>query len=112
MEDVLVETPDIAGVFFENEIVAQGAAATLDAAKCQDVKLVTFDLSARAYELIKEGKLLGVIVQDPFRMGYEAVNAMVTTLKGGKPHAQIDLETRLLTKGNAGEFASDPQVGD
>ncbi|UQR61837.1 substrate-binding domain-containing protein [Bradyrhizobium sp. C-145] len=54
MEDVLVESPDIAGVFFENEIVAQGAAATLEAAKRQDVKLVTFDLSARAYDLIKE----------------------------------------------------------
>ncbi|RTE88375.1 MULTISPECIES: substrate-binding domain-containing protein [Bradyrhizobium] len=105
-------TPDIAGIFFENEIVAQGAAATLEAAKRQDVKLVTFDLSARAYELIKEGKLLGVIVQDPFRMGYEGMNAMVTTLKGGTPKARIDLETRVLTRGNAREFASDPQVGN
>lgn len=45
-------------------------------------------------------------------MGYEGMNAMVTTLTGGKPKARIDLETKVLTRENAGEFASDPQVGN
>ncbi|MBX4905123.1 substrate-binding domain-containing protein [Rhizobium lentis] len=110
MEDTLVETPDIAGVFFENEVVAQGAAATLEAAQRNDVKIVTFDLSSQAYDLVKEGKILGVVVQDPYKMGYVGMNAMMTKLTGGVPEKRIELETKLLTKENVLEFAQDPQV--
>lgn len=110
MEDTLVAIPDIKGVFFFNQVVAQGAAAALEAAGRSDVQLVSFDLDPVSFQMVKDGKILGLVVQDPFLMGYEGVNAMVTKLKGGTPVARMDIPTKLLTKENADEFANDPQV--
>jgi len=110
MEDTLVAIPDIKGVYFFNQVVAQGAAAALAAANRTDVQLVSFDLDPVSYQLVKDGKLLGLVVQDPFKMGYEGINAMVTKLQGGKPVERMDIPTRILTKENAAEFAQDPQI--
>lgn len=110
MEDTLVAIPDIKGVFFFNQVVAQGALAALEAAGRDDVKLVSFDLDPVSFELVKEGRILGLVVQDPFLMGYEGVNAMVTKLQGGTPVERMDIPTRILTQENAAEFAEDPQV--
>lgn len=110
MEDTLVAIPDIKGVFFFNQVVAQGAAAALEAAGRTDVQLVSFDLDPVSFQMVKDGKILGLVVQDPFLMGYEGVNAMVTKLKGGTPVARMDIPTRLLTRENADEFANDPPV--
>ena len=110
MEDTLVAIPDIKGVYFFNQVVAQGAAAALAAANRTDVQLVSFDLDPVSYQLVKDGKILGLVVQDPFKMGYEGINAMVTKLQGGKPVERMDIPTRILTKENAAEFAQDPQI--
>jgi ribose transport system substrate-binding protein len=110
MEDTLASIPDIAGVFFMNQLVAQGAYAALEGAKRTDVKLVPFDLDPVSYQMVKDGKILAIIVQDPFKMGYEGMNAMVTKLQGGTPPARLDLPTHVLTKENAADFANDPQV--
>ena len=59
---------------------------------------------------LERGKILGLVVQDPFKMGYEGMNSMVTKLQGGKPVERMDIPTRILTKENAAEFAQDPQV--
>ena len=50
------------------------------------------------------------MVQGPFKMGCEGMNAMATKLQGGTPVARMDIPTRMLTKENAAEFADDPQV--
>lgn len=111
MEDTLVSVPDIAAVFSQTQVVIQGAAAALDNAPGADVKLVAFDLDPTSYELVKGGKVLGLIVQDPFAMGYEGMNAMLNHLTGGPaPEWRMELPTHVLTKDNAEDFASDPQV--
>jgi ribose transport system substrate-binding protein len=110
MEDTLVAIPDIAGVFFFNANPAQGAYAALEAAGRTDVKLVSFDIDPVSYQMVKDGKLLGLIVQDPYKMGYEGVNAMMTYLTGGTPSERIDIPTKLCTEETADQFADDPQV--
>lgn len=110
MEDTLTAIPDIKGVFFFNQAVAQGAYAGLEATGRTDVQLVSFDLDPVSFQMVKDGKILGLVVQDPFKMGYEGMNAMVTKLQGGTPVARMDIPTRILTKDNADEFANDPQV--
>ena len=76
-----------------NQLVAQGAYAALEGAKRTDVKLVPFDLDPVSYQMVKDGKILGIIVQDPYKIGYEGMNAMVTKLTGGNaagPHGPAD----------------------
>lgn len=110
MEDTLVSNPDIAGVFMMNQVVAQGAASALEAANRQDVKLVAFDIDAISLELVKEGQILGLTVQDPWYIGYEGMNNMLTYLTGGTVEKLIDIPPKLCTKENASDFDNDPQV--
>ena len=100
MEDTLVSTPDIAGVFFMNQVVAQGAYAALEGAKRTDVKLVPFDIDAVSFQMVKDGKLLGIIIQDPYKMGYEGVKAAVDHIRGKDVKPLIDTGVHLITLDN------------
>ncbi len=111
MEDLLVSQPDVKGAFAFNQLVLQGAYQALQqAGKAGQVKLVGFDLDPVSYQMVKDGKIDGLIIQDPYRMGYEGMNIMLTKLTGGQVQEFVGLGTRLLTKQNAAEFANDPQV--
>ena len=111
MEDLLVAQPDVKGAFAFNQLVLQGAYQALQAAgKAGQVKLVGFDLDPVSYQMVKDGKIDGLVVQDPFKMGYDGMNTVLTNLEGGKVEEFVGLGTKLLTKENAADFANDPQV--
>ncbi len=110
MEDTLTSIHDIACVFFINQIVAEGAASALESAGNKTTKLVSFDIDATSLQMVKEGKILGLVVQDPYLMGYEGMNQMLTYLTGGTPKPQIDIAPKLCTMDNASEFDNDSQV--
>ncbi len=111
MEDLLVSEPDIKGAFAFNQLVLQGAYQALEhAGKAGQVKLVGFDLDPVSFQMVKDGKIDGLVVQDPYRMGYEGMNIVLTNLTGGKVQNFVGLGTKLLTKANAADFANDPQV--
>jgi ribose transport system substrate-binding protein len=110
MEDTLASNPEVAGMFSMGALVPEGAYTALEAAKRTDVQLVNFDVDAVSFQMIKDGKILGSIIQDPFKIGYEGMNAMVLKLTGGNPPARIDLPTYIVTKENADQFANDPQI--
>jgi len=111
MEDLLVSQPDVKGAFAFNQLVLQGAYQALEqAGKAGQVKLVGFDLDPVSYQMVKDGKIDALVIQDPFKMGYEGMNIVLTKLQGGEVKEFMGLGTKLLTKDNAAEFANDPQV--
>lgn len=111
MEDTLVSTPDLCGAFFITQIVAQGAVSALDTAgRTGEVHVVTFDVDPIMYEMVKEGKVLGVIMQDPWRMGYEGINSIITVLQGGTVQKEVSVPAQVMTKDNTADFADDPQI--
>jgi ribose transport system substrate-binding protein len=111
MEDLLVSEPDVKGAFAFNQLVIQGAYQALEQAKkAGEVKLIGFDLDPVSYKMVQDGKIDALVVQDPYKMGYEGMNIVLTKLGGGDVPHDIGLGTKLLTKANAAEFAEDPQV--
>jgi ribose transport system substrate-binding protein len=111
MEDLLVSEPEVKGAFAFNQLVLQGAYQALEqAGKAGQVKLVGFDLDPVSYQMVKDGKIDALVIQDPFKMGYDGMNTVITKLEGGEVKEFQGLGTKLLTKDNAGEFANDPQV--
>jgi len=110
MEDTLTEIPDIAGVFLQNHIPAVGAAASLQAEKRTDVKVVHFDTDPTAYQMVRDGLLAASIIQRPWDMGYMSMDAMLTHLTGGTPKAEVVLPAELMTPQNVDQFADNPQV--
>ncbi len=98
-ENFLSAHPDLDGLFASTELGSTGAALALKARGAAGrVKLMAFDSSETMIEDLKAGAIAGMVVQDPRRMGFEAVRTLVDKLNGKAPPRRIDLEARLVTK--------------
>jgi len=101
-ESILAAHPDLDGLFASNEPNVIGAARVLkDKGKAGKIKLVGFDSADAEIEGLKDGTVDALIVQDPFRMGYEAVKALAQLVRGqGTPQKRIDTGAKVVTKAN------------
>lgn len=104
-ENMLTAHPDADGMFASNETGSVGAAQALKARQSR-TRLVGFDWSPTLLEDLKAGVIDSLVVQDPFRMGHDAVIAAVRVLRGEKPERIQNLPARLITR----EDLNDPEV--
>jgi ribose transport system substrate-binding protein len=104
-ENMLTAHTDMDGLFASNESGAVGATQALKGRRSK-VKLVGFDWSPTLLEDLKSGVIDSLVVQHPFKMGYEGVMAAVQTLEGQFPPKMNNLPPRLITRENL----NDPDV--
>jgi ribose transport system substrate-binding protein len=104
-ENLLTAHPKLSALFASNESSSVGAAQALKSRK-SSVKLVGFDSSPALIDGLKTGLIDALVVQDPFRMGYEAVHAAVEKLKGGTPLKINNIPPAVVTNSNL----SDPDI--
>src|SRR4030095_13190382 len=98
-ENILSAHTDLDGVFGSAEPSSVGAALASKARNLADkVSLVAFDSTEGMVEDLKTGAIDAMVVQDPFRMGYEAVRTQIDTLNGKKIPRRIDLSARVIVK--------------
>ena len=95
-ENVLTAHPDLAGLFADNESSLAGAVQALKTRGAKNVKLVGFDASDQLITDMKAGFIDSLVVQNPFKMGYESTRAIVQKLKGETPIANIDSGATLV----------------
>ena len=99
------------GIFCPNEPVCTGMLRALaTAGRAGKVKFVGFDASDRLLEAMKRGEINALVVQDPVRIGYEAVKAAVEHLRGQKVEKRIDTGVTLVTPENLADPAIDHLV--
>ena len=98
-ENILTAHPDLSGLFASSEAASIGA---IQAARSRNLsgklKLVTFDFSQTHVEGLQDGTVDVMLVQDPFRIGYEAVKSLAMKLAGETPAHRLDLPVRLIVK--------------
>ncbi len=100
-EDILTGHPDLNGLFASNESSIVGAVRAVRQRNLGGkVILVGFDSSPDLLQNIKEGSLDSLVLQNPFKMGYEGVKTVVDKLAGKTPERRIDTGVKLLTKEN------------
>ena len=104
-ENMLTAHPDADGIFASNESSTMGAAQALRS-RPSKVKLVGFDWSPTLLDELKSGLIDSLVIQDPFKMGYESVAAAVNRLDGREVEKNVDLAPRLIDKSNL----EDPDV--
>lgn len=98
-EDILTAHPDLAGIFASSEAASLGSIQAIKNRNLSgNVKLVTFDFSKAHVEALKDGTINAMLVQDPFRIGYEAVKSLVEKLSGQTPPKQMELPARVIVK--------------
>ena len=64
---------------------------------------MTFDSSDTHIEALKDGTIDVMLVQDPFRMGYEAVRSLAEKLSGMTPDRNQELRARVIVKSDLGK---------
>jgi ribose transport system substrate-binding protein len=67
------------------------------------VVLVAFDSSESMIEDLRNGAIDAMVVQDPERMGYEAVRLLVQKLDRKTPPKRLDLNAISVEKKDLGE---------
>jgi ribose transport system substrate-binding protein len=101
MTDLITANPNLRGVFASNLIMAQGAGQAIAENKVADkIKLVGFDSDDKLIKLLKDGTITALVVQDPYRMGYDGVKTSLAAFKGEKVEANVDTGANLITKEN------------
>ncbi|MCC7499829.1 MAG: substrate-binding domain-containing protein [Bryobacterales bacterium] len=98
-ENMLTAHPEANGVFASNETGSVGASQAVKARQ-RKLTLVGFDFSPTLLEDLKNGVFDSLVIQDPFRMGYETVMLAVEKLQGKTPKKMNALPPRLITKDN------------
>ena len=98
---------EVTGIFAPNESSATGMLLAMKDAGLAGgkVTLVGFDSGAQTVAALKSGDLQGLVVQNPFRMGYVGVKTLVASLRGQKVELVIDTGCALVTRENMAEPA-------
>jgi ribose transport system substrate-binding protein len=101
MTDLITANPNLRGVFASNLIMAQGGGQAIAENKVADtIKLVGFDSDDKLVKLLSDGNIAALVVQDPYRMGYEGEKTALAASKGEQVPATIDTGVNLITKEN------------
>jgi ribose transport system substrate-binding protein len=91
----------IQGIFCPNESSTAGMLLALqDIGKAGHVFFVGFDATESLIEALRNKQLHGLVVQNPFNMGYLGVRTMVRHLRGEPVEKRIDTGVMLITLEN------------
>lgn len=102
-EDILTSHPDLNGLFASNETSTVGAVRAVRQRNLSSkVVLVGFDATPDLVSNVQDGAIDSLVIQNPFKMGYESVKTLVDKLAGKQPEHRIDTGVSLLTKENVG----------
>jgi ribose transport system substrate-binding protein len=105
--DILTAHPDLEGIFAANEPGVLGAAeAVRQAGKSGKVTIVGWDASPDEIKGVRDGVIDSLIVQNPFRMGYDGVNGVVKEIRDDVQPQDTDTGVTIVTKKNL----DDPEV--
>ena len=99
--DLITANPDLKGIFASNLIMAQGVGQAIAENNLSGkVALIGFDSDEKLVKFLNDGVISGLVVQDPYRMGYDGIKTALAASKGEKVEAFVDTGANLVTKAN------------
>ena len=99
MQYLLEKNPDVKGCYATNVNASQELLKALDKMD-QDIPIVAVDGGKEQMKALEEGKVDGLIVQNPYGMGYAAVVSAARAALGMGNEAFIDTGFIWVTKDN------------
>ena len=101
---LLEKYPDVKGIFATNETVADllvNVLDSMDKTTGEDrIKVVSFDGGEDQMKLLEDGKIDGLIVQNPYGIGYATVVACARAVLGQGNEATVSTGYTWVTKDN------------
>jgi ribose transport system substrate-binding protein len=92
---------EVQGIFCPNESSTAGMLLALeDVGKAGKVVFLGFDSTQVFIDAMRDKKLQGIVVQNPFNMGYLGVKTMVDHLMGKSVDKRVDTGVTMITPDN------------
>ena len=100
-ENLISRFPDVEGVFAPNESSTFGTLRALQETRLAGkVVFVGFDSSPKLVQGLRDGDIQGLVIQNPAKMGYLGVKAIVAHLRGEPVEKVVDTGVVLATREN------------
>jgi ribose transport system substrate-binding protein len=101
MRDLIADSADLRGVFVSDPVMTQVVSQAVVGKKTNDkINVVGFGSDEKLVKFLQDDVIAGLVVEDPFRMGYESVKVALAASKGEQVSANIDTGATLVTKAN------------
>jgi len=97
-EDMLTKNTELDGLYACNASTAVGAMQALQSQGRKEIKMVGFDAEEALVNGLKAGIIDSLVVQNPFKMGYEGVKTIIAKLDGKEVPKRIDTGVELVTR--------------
>lgn len=109
----LLNTENLIGVFCSNEGASNGLLAAINAGSKipEGLKIAGFDAGAGQKAAVRSGVFIGAITQDPYQIGYKAVELAVAAANG-RSVADIDTGAKWYTAENMDDADIAPLLYD
>lgn len=97
-EDMLTKNKDVQGFYACNAPTAVAAHQALQTQHRTEIKMIGFDAEKALIDGLKAGEIDALIVQNPYKMGYEGVKAVVSAIQGKPVEKKLDTGVAVVTK--------------
>lgn len=97
---IIDKYPNITGCFATNRSSTQAAVASIEKLGREEISLIGFDAGEEQIQALEEGKIDGLVVQNPFAMGYAAVIASARAGLGIGNEAFVNTGYTWVTREN------------
>ncbi len=98
--DLLTAHPNLVGIFASNLTMSEGAGQAIAEIKPPKLSTVAFDSDQKLVGFLKDGTIAAMVVQDPYRMGYDGVKTALAASRGQPVPKNVDTGVNVITKSN------------
>lgn len=109
-ENIIQVNPDIQAFVGVNENSGMAILSAVTSANLSDILVTTVDATAENMVAIRDGKVKVGVSQDPYMMGYQAVEQAIAWSKGESGEEFIEVPVEYMTSDNIQEFI-DREIG-
>lgn len=108
---VIAANPDLKGVFAVDNFTGDGAPIGVANANAQStVKIIAFDAQPSQVQALKAGQIAGIVSQNPYQMGVDAVQQAVALGQGKTVAKKTITPLKFITKDNVDDAATQPFI--
>ncbi|MEH7107422.1 sugar-binding protein [Bacillus sp. JJ1764] len=94
---ILQSHPEVTAFFGTSALDGIGIAEVVEKYKSKDhLYIMGFDNLPETIAYIRKGTIQATVVQQPFQMGYDAVNMMIDIIKGREVQTVVHTNTRIM----------------
>lgn len=104
-QNIITANPDLQLIFACNDGMGIGALRAVQEAGLEDqIKIISYDGTGEAINLVESAEILATVAQYPAEMGKQGVDNLIKLIDGEEAVSEIDTGSKLITADLVAEF--------